>query len=355
MASKNRASAVSNVSPSSTQVGRDRWLVPRLAAALVVLGLLSLVIAGTGVTVLGLLAWLCILLSVILFSIFIGPVFDAQFGYVSPVVDHAPAIVLGSGLILVPVLYLRPVRAQVRGFRDELGATGEPASETHPEIAAIARRLAQQADIQEPDVYVADRQRAESYAIGGRSNGTIVLTQGLVSDLSRDGLTAVLAHELSHLVNGDSRIMGLAVTPMLLAEHIGSDDPPALKWIVRAPLAYLVSLGAWAALTVFTSAQRASSQLGVAVLSREREFAADRGAAQLTGSPGDLATALETLDGTRTRPDADKRRWARSASALDILPRDEAVADEGPFRTHPRTEKRIQRLEQMAVEMEDRS
>jgi heat shock protein HtpX len=336
-------------------VGRDWWLLPRLAAALLVLGVLSLVIAGTGVVVLGTLSWLGVLLFVILFSIFIGPVFDAQFGYVSPVIEYAPEIVLASGLLLVPVLYLRPVREQVREFRAELGATGEPASETHPELSEIARRLAQQADIREPDVYVANRRRPESYAIGSRSNGTIVLTQGLVTELSRDELTAVLAHETSHLVNGDSRIMGLALTPMLLAEYIGSDDPPALKWIVRAPLAYLVSLGAWAVLTVFTSAQRLCSQLGVAVLSREREFAADRGAAHLTGSPGDLAVALKTLDGERARPNADKRTWARSASALDILPREAAVADDGPFRTHPHTETRIQRLEQMAVEMEDRS
>jgi heat shock protein HtpX len=336
----------------STGASRDWWLVPRLAATLLVLGVLLLAIAATGVVVLGALAWVVVLLTVVFLSIFIGPVFDAQFGWVPPVIDYGPEIAVISGLVLVPLLYGRPVRAQIREFREELGATGEPASETHPEVAAIVRRLAQQANIAEPDVYVADRYRPESYAIGGRSNGTIVLTQGLVSDLSTDELTAVLAHEVSHLVNGDSRIMGLALTPMLLAEHIGSEDPPALKWIVRGPLAYLVSLVAWVAVTLLTNAQRICSQFGIAILSRERELAADRGAAHLTGSPGALASALRTLDGERARPDADKRTWAQSASALDILPREESVAEDGPFRTHPRTETRIERLKEMAIEME---
>jgi heat shock protein HtpX len=115
-------------------------------------------------------------------------------------------------------------------------------------------------------------------------------------------------------------------------------------------LLYLARLVLWALLTVVTTGQRLCCQFGIAILSRGREFAADRGAAELTGAPSDLASALEALSDDRSRPSEDKHTWAKSASALDILPREAAVASPGPFRTHPSTEQRIERLEQLVVE-----
>lgn len=341
------------MSPSNTLSGRQWSLVPRLVAVLAILLGLTVLVGLTGVLASGVVAWVLLLIVAFFLGVFF-PFFGEQFGLLTWLLSNAEMTILVSGIIISLFFYLPRVRREIRAFRAELGASGEAATDTNPELAEIAGRLAQQADIGRPNVYVVDRKRPESYAVGGRSSGTIVLTSGLVNRLSTDEVTAVLAHEISHLVNGDSRIMGLALTPMLFAEHIGSDDPPALKWVVRAPLAYLFSLTAWAVLRVVTGLQRLGSQLAVAVLSREREFAADRGAARLTGSPGDLATALEKLDNTRTRPVADKRTWEQSASALDILPREGAVTGDGPFRTHPRTESRIQQLEQMAVEMEGR-
>lgn len=334
-------------------VSRQWSLVPRLVAVLLILGLLLVVVGVTGVLASGAVAWAGLLVLSFLFGIFLEPLFGTQFGLFTTLLSHPVETTLLAGVVLAPVLYLPRVRTEIREFRTELGVSGDLASESHPELHEIASRLAQQAEIHPPAVSVVDRNRPESYAIGGRSNGTIVLTTELVNRLSRAEVTAVLAHEVSHLVNGDSRIMGLALTPLLFAEHIGSDDPPDLKWVIRSPLAYLFSLGAWAILSLVTRAQRLGSQLAIAVLSRERELAADRGAARLTGSPGDLASALGTLDRTRSRPVEDKRTWEQSASALDILPREESVAGDGPFRTHPKTDTRIRRLETMAAEMDD--
>jgi len=319
--------------------------------AMGVLGVLSILIALTGSAVIGTVMLLGITALFVVVDIFLLP-----FGVGAPLdvlVSHPVEIALLSGLALLPVLYLSPVRREIREFREELGAAGRPAAETHPEVAAITRRLATQAGIPEPDVYVTDRRRAESYAVGGRPDGTIVLTTGLVSQLSTDEVTAVLAHEISHLVNGDSRLVGVALVPMLLAAEIGSDERPSVEWALRSPLGYLFSLAAWAVVTVVTRAQRLSSQLGVAVISREREFAADRGAAKLTGSPGALAAALGKLDDTRRPPSEDKRTWSEAAAALDILPREESIAGDGPFRTHPETAQRIQRLEQLTVGIEE--
>lgn len=325
-------------------------LLWRMLLALAVLTVVSILIAATAIIVGGLLAWLVILVAAYVLETLLLPFSGGYFGLVEWTLANPHRVVVASGIPLLPVLYYWPVRDEIRAFRTELGNEGAPAAKTHPELAAVARRLAQQGDVPELDVYVADRRRPESYAVGGRSSGTVIVTKGLVNRLSAGEREAVLAHEISHLANGDSRIMNLVLVPMLVAEHVGSDDPPSRKLLVSQPLAYLVRLVLWALLTAITTIQRLCCQFGIAVLSRGREFAADRGAAELTGAPSDLASALETLADGRSRPSEDKRTWAKSASALDILPREQAVGSRGLFRTHLSTETRIERLEGLVVE-----
>lgn len=325
-------------------------LIWRMLVALAVLTAVSLLIAATAIIVGGLLAWLGLLVVVYVLETLLLPFSGGYFGLVEWTVTNPHRVAIASGIPLLPVLYYWPVRDEIREFRRELGKAGAPAAETHPELAAVTRRLAQQGDVPEPELYVADRRRPESYAVGGRSSGSVIVTTGLVNRLSAGELEAVLAHEISHLANGDSRIMNLVLVPMLVAEHVGSDDPPSRKLLVAQPLAYLARLVLWALLTAITTIQRLCCQFAIAILSRGREFAADRGAAELTGSPGDLASALETLEGGRERPSEDKRTWAKSASALDILPREAAVGSRGLFRTHPSTDTRIERLEGLVVE-----
>ncbi|MGQ3413110.1 M48 family metallopeptidase [Natrinema sp. LN54] len=325
-------------------------LLSRMGVALAVLLVVSVAIAVTAIVAGGVLAWLVLLPVLYALETLLLPVFGEYYGLLHWVLTDPAPVVIAAGTVLLPLLYFRPVRAKIRAFRTELGKAGAPASETHPELAEVVRRLAQQADVPEPDIYVADRRRPESYALGGRPDGTVIVTTGLLNRLSAAELEAVLAHELSHLVNGDSRIMNLVLVPMLIAEQVGSDDPPSRRLLVSQPLAYLAHLVLWAALSVLTTVQRWACQLAIAVLSRSRELAADRGAAELTGSPSDLASALEALSDNRERPREDKRTWAKSAGALDILPRETAVGSRGLLRTHPDIETRLQHLETMVVE-----
>ncbi len=320
-----------------------------MLAALAVLTVVSVAVAATAVLVGGTVAWLALLVVVYVLETLLLPVLGDPYAIVGTLFANPLRVAVVAGISLLPFLYYRPVRGEIRAFRRGLGTAGEPATETHPELTKTARRLARQADVPEPDVYVADRRRPESYAVGGRADGTIIVTSGLVRELSDREVTAVLAHEISHLVNGDSRIMSLVLVPMLTAERVGADDPPGKRLLVTSPLAYLAHLALWAGVTVMTAGQRLGGQFGVAVLSRGRELAADRGAAELTGSPSDLASALETLDDERARPTEDKRTWAKSASALDILPRDGATASGGPFRTYPSTETRLANLERLVA------
>lgn len=324
----------------------------RMVVALAVLAVVSVAIALTAILVSGLVIWLG--LVVIAFAIdyvwIVLPFLDGWLVLVGWLDATTVPLILVSGLLSLPIVYLRPVREEIREFRSELGQSGTLARDRHPEVANAARRLAQQAGIPEPAVYIANRSRPESYALGGRSDGTIVLTRGLIRQLSDRERQAVLAHEISHLTNGDSRILNLSLVPLLLAEQVGNDERPSLSpGAFMLPFLYPARLVAWAALLGLTTIQAGCCRLGVSVLSRGREFAADRGAARLTGEPAALASALRTLDDERGAPTEDKRHWEQSASVLDILPREESAWPFGLFRTHPRTATRLARLEQMDV------
>ncbi|MFD1640805.1 M48 family metallopeptidase [Halohasta litorea] len=274
-------------------------------------------------------------------------------GQLSPATLAGGAVLVG--LCLLPAGYLEPVRAEIREFKTELGTTGQLAVDRHPKIGAMAGRIAQQAGIPEPTVRIVTRMRPESYALGSRSDGTIVLTRGLVRALSDDEIEAVLAHEISHLANGDGRLMGHLLIPLLLAEHVGSDDRPTLQPIHAINGAIFVYVGrllSWTVVTAVTTVQLWCCLGAIALFSRGRETAADRGAAELTGSPSSLASALETLDGNRGRPTEDLREFKRSAGALDILPPADVTDLPRPFRTHPPTERRVQRLEALVGKIE---
>jgi heat shock protein HtpX len=307
-------------------------------------------VVAVGVVVVGVVAFPVVLVLSALANMALVPFLGSQWVLPRAVLSDPVLTVVLSGVALLPLLYLGPVRSEIDAFHEELGVHGQP---TDADLVRTVTNLAQQADIAEPDVYVTRRRRPESYAVGGRSDGAIVVTWGLVSALSEAELRAVLAHEVSHLANGDSRLMGLLLAPMLVVEHLTDRDAPGSQpFVFPEPVTYVASRLLWAVVSVVASVQRLGNQFGIAVLSRERELAADSAAARLTGEPSALASALETLDDERDPPEEDLRTWAQSAGVLDILPAEESPADGGPFRTHPPTEERVRRLRELAAEME---
>jgi len=224
-------------------------------------------------------------------------------------------------------------RGRLRELREQLLDGGQLAIEEYSDLVARTHRLAQQAGVPEPDVVVLGRERPESFTLGHGSDASIVLSSGLVEQLSEDELEAVVAHELSHLANGDSRLMGAALVPVLIADEWILERPRKVGHYLRNGIGTLL---------------RWYGQLGVAVLSRGREWAADAEAARLTGNPAALASALGRLDEQRAVPREDLREWEQSASTLDILPTEDQSDVFGPFRTHPNTADRIDRLQRLA-------
>ena len=226
-------------------------------------------------------------------------------------------------------------RRELGRLREQLLDGSEPAAETRPALADTASRLAQQVGVPAPTLRITDTDRPESFTLGSGSEAVIVVSTCLIDRLTDAEVTAVLAHEVSHLANADSRIMGAVLVPVLMAEELLDGDSSDTG-------EYVLNTGLWLL--------KRYGQFGVAILSRGREWYADSGAVALTGSPAALASALSKLSETRQTPSTDLREWEQSVGALDILPPSDREHATGPFRSHPSTDKRIERLRRRAAD-----
>jgi heat shock protein HtpX len=218
-----------------------------------------------------------------------------------------------------------------------------------PELHAMIERLCVQADLPKPTVAVAHTSMPNAFALGrSQKSATVCATTGIMELLSPAELEGVMAHELTHVANRDVMIMTLASFFASLASMIvqfgfffgGGDDeegPGFLAVVMVALAVYVVSFFLMQA------------------LSRYREFAADRGAAVMTGRPSALASALMKISGTMQRiPQQDLRAHAE-LNAFYIFPAGAKNSLFGLFATHPPMEKRIAALQRIEGQLQGRS
>jgi heat shock protein HtpX len=146
----------------------------------------------------------------------------------------------------------------------------------------------------------------------------------------------VLGHEIAHIANDDLRVMGLADSISRLTHLMALLGQITILFSLPALLLGIVKVS-WPALLLLAAAPQLAllAQLG---LSRVREFDADRLAAELTGDPHGLASALAKIE----RVSHSWRAW--------LLP---GWGNPEPswLRTHPATTERIQRLRELAESM----
>jgi heat shock protein HtpX len=228
-----------------------------------------------------------------------------------------------------------------------MGARRVDADE-YPRLHAMIDRLCQQADLPKPDVAVADTKMPNAFAAGrSQKNSTVCVTEGLLRSLDEEELEGVMAHELAHVKNRDVMVMTIASFLSTLAFMIvrwgwlfgGGRNRQGGGGVV---VAILVSLVVWVV-----------SFLLVRALSRYREYAADRGAAAITGRPSALASALLKISGRMDNvPDRDLREQSEM-NAFFVIPLRNGVVGR-LFSTHPPTERRVGRLRDLEGEMERR-
>ncbi|MBX2865757.1 MAG: M48 family metalloprotease [Leptolyngbyaceae cyanobacterium MAG.088] len=221
--------------------------------------------------------------------------------------------------------------------------------EEAPELYAMVEKLAEKADMPVPGVYILPTQSANAFATGrDPEHAAVAVTQGIMKMLPADELEGVIAHELSHIMNRDTLTQAVAATIAgaigFLAQMLqysmwfggmgGSrDDNNGPNPIALMATLFLAPMAA----TVI--------QLGI---SRTREFAADAGAAKLTGNPRALANALKRLDASaRQMPMAGNPAY----EPLMIMHAVPKQMFSGLFSTHPATDKRVERLLELEKEV----
>jgi heat shock protein HtpX len=269
-----------------------------------------------------------------LYVVFIGALFAAGASY-------GVIIIFAAGLFLLQLFTSDKIALASAGAR-----VVSPAEA--PELHAMIERLCLQADLPKPKVAIAQTSMPNAFAMGrSQKSATVCATTGIMELLSPSELEGVMAHELTHVINRDVMIMTIASFFASIASMIlnfgflfggGSDDDdsgPGFFAVILISLAvYVISFFLMMA------------------LSRYREFAADRGAAVLTGRPSALSSALLKISGTMERVPAQDLRSAEGLNAFFIVPAKVKDSFTTLFATHPPMEQRIARLQRLEQQLQ---
>src|SRR6185312_1509836 len=236
-----------------------------------------------------------------------------------PLLIIGALLIAGFQLFFSDKIALASMRAQ---YVDEQQA---------PQLHEMIGRLAAQANLPKPKIAIVDTQIPNAFATGrDAKHSVIAITTGLLrgSGLSQPEIEAVIAHELTHIVNRDMLVMTIATFFSMIAALLvrsflwssmfggygggyrrgGNNDNGGGMIVLIAILASVVTY--------------VISFVLIRALSRYRELAADRGSALITGAPEHLATALMRISGTieGNRIPQKEFRQATAVNALFIVP-----------------------------------
>jgi heat shock protein HtpX len=294
--------------PRSTSFGRDTGLQLRMTLTMFLLGLVYVVLVGV--------------------------IFAAGYTFL---------IVLVAGMFLLQVFASDKLALHAMGAR-------EVSPQEAPQLHAMVERLCVQANLPKPRVAVANTPMPNAFAVGrSPKKATVCATTGIMDLLSPAELEGVMAHELTHVQNRDVMVMTIASFFATIAAYIvqfgfffgggyggdSDDDGPSMAVVL------LVSIAVYVVSFVLLQA-----------LSRYREFAADRGAAVITGRPSALASALMKISGTMDRIPQRDLRASGELAAFYIFPPKAKASLANLFSTHPPLEKRIAALERLEAQLQ---
>jgi heat shock protein HtpX len=257
---------------------------------------------------------------------------------------------------LVPMLLIVIGLAVFQYFTSDklaLAASGAKVVERDqaPELHAMVERLCGLADLPKPRVAVIPTEVPNAFATGrSPKHAVVAVTEGLWRRLEPREIEGVLAHELAHIGNRDVLVMTLASFFAMLAGLLtrfglyggmfGGGDRDrsggAPVWLI----VFAVSIVTYILSFVL-----------IRTISRYREYAADRGAALVTGAPEYLMSALQKIASQMTRIPQRDLREVETMNAFFIVPTNVRASVGELFATHPPLEKRIARLAAISREM----
>ena len=215
-------------------------------------------------------------------------------------------------------------------------------SSDNKELNHIVEKIAREAGIPKPKVYIVPNKSPNAFATGrSPSHSSVAVTQGLLDDLNNDEIEGVLSHEMSHIKNRDTLVSTIAATVAGAVSYLAQ-----IAWYgmfsrdreggsaILFPLLILAPIGAMLV------------QLSI---SRGREYMADYTGAYISKKPLELADALEKISSVAER---NPMRGSSATSHLWIVNPFKGSSFVNLFRTHPPVEERIKRLKEIARKIE---
>jgi len=247
------------------------------------------------------------------------------------------ALVMGFGGAFISLLISKPMAK----WTTKLQVINGSPDPTHTWLVGTVERFALQAGVKTPEVGIYEGP-PNAFATGAFKNSALVaVSTGLLQSMTRDEVEAVIGHEVAHVANGDmvtmaliqgvmntfvvflSRVIGYFVDKVVLRNQ---NSGPGMGYYVTT-IVLDILLGVVAALIV-------------AWFSRQREFRADAGAAQLMGRKQPMINALARLGGL------DPGEMPKAMRAMGISARPSGMM--ALFSSHPPMAQRIERLNQAA-------
>jgi Zn-dependent protease with chaperone function len=281
------------------------------------------------------------------------PGFDPEL-FLCTTLGTAIIIFIGSSVVLAQLSGGGPAVATLLGGRPVSPQTTDVRERR---LLNVVEEMAIASGTPVPAVYLLDQEKGINAFAAGYAYGDAVVgvTRGTADALTRDELQGVVAHEFSHILNGDMRlnmrlaclaggIQFIAVVGRLLVElpfrtgiRIGGGKKDGAGAVI------LLMLAAGAALMLIGSIGVLAGRLIQAAISRQREFLADASAVQFTRNPDGIAGALKKIGGSKAGSRLTAPRVAEmghfvfaNGMGLSWLP---------GFATHPPLEERIRRID----------
>jgi len=263
---------------------------------------------------------------------------------------------LGLGFVPITIIASAMILAQWY-FSDKIVLWSSGAKlvtrDQFPELHDLVERIVARNNLPKPKIAVINTRMPNAFATGkGPKSSVVAVTTGLMNTLETEELEGVIAHELTHIRNRDALVITLASLFSTVAWYImqfgfygglygggmgyGRRDNTTGSMIIIIAVAMLT----WVI-----------SFLIIRAISRYREYAADRGSAQMTGKPIKLANALMKISGTIKNIPTRDLRQEEGLNAFFIVPALSGSTIGNLFSTHPPIQKRVEKLMEMEASM----